>query len=185
VTTGIRAIRHGIATWFGGPYDEPMRSYRTPQVEGLGVVRRARAGLDDHAEYFLGQPAPGGLVGSQMLVHVQGATEERVAIAGPTSGLKLVRADVLLAVWLRSTAEHTEDAGDAFYGLLDRLLARLRDDRTCGTGGFEAGYDAGGFQIGEGGDPWLRWEMDAPETSNGLTSAYLTIAFQAKTYIQA
>lgn len=180
----IAHIRDGIASWFGGPYDQATRSYRQPQVEGLGVVRRSRPALDDHAEYFIGQPNTGGLVGSQMLVHVAGATEQRVAVAGTHSGLKLVTADVILAVWLRSTAA-PEDASDAFYDLTERLLQRLRDDRTCGTGGFEAGYDSGGFQIGEGGDPWQRWEMDAPETSTGLTSGYLTIEFQAKTYIQA
>jgi hypothetical protein len=44
--------------------------------------------------------------------------------------------------------------------LKDAIFARLRADRTCGSGGFEAG----GFHMGEGGEPWFRWGMGQAKT---------------------
>jgi len=173
-TTGVR---DGICRWFGGPYDERTRSYRTPRVEHLGVVRRARPKSEDANEYYLGATGAGALMGSSMFVHVDSGVETRAATAGAFGGLKFVKSAVLLHVFLRSNAEWAEDAQDAFYQLKDDLISHIRSDRCLGTGGWEQG----GFDVGEG-DPWLRWSMAPAETSAEMTTGYLAIEFSARYY---
>jgi hypothetical protein len=170
--TTIQGVRDGVCRWFGGPYDPNTRSYRTPQVENLGAVRRARAKREDDADFFLGQPAAGALMGSQLWVHADSGKEWRVAVAG-RHGMKECTSAVMLHVFLRSYAEWAEDAQDAFYELQEALLARIREDPALGSGGFENG----GFDIDVDG---LRWAMAPAETSAELTTSYLFVEFQAR-----
>lgn len=174
-TTTLLGVRDGICRWFGGPYDQRTRSYRTPQVEGLGVVRRARPKSEDNADYYIGATGAGADLGSSMFVHIDAGTESRAAIAGAFGGLKLVESAVMAHVFMRSNAEYAEDAQDEFYALAVRLIAHIRADRCLGTGGFENG----GFDIGEA-PPWLRWQMAPAETSAERTTGYLAIEFQAR-----
>jgi hypothetical protein len=174
VPTTLRGVHDQVCRWFGGPYDPNTRSYRTPQVEGLGVVRRARPKREDEADFFLGAPAAGALMGSWLWVHVDSGTEGRVATAGAFGGLKELDSAVVLHVFLRSNTEFGEDAQDAFYDLRERLIARIREDRCLGSGGFENG----GFDVGEGTP--LRWSMAPAETSNELTTGYLAIELTAR-----
>lgn len=173
--TTLRTVHDGVCRWFGGPYDPDSRSYRRPQLEGLGVVRRGRPKSEDDADFFLGAPASGALMGSWMWVHIDSGTEERVAVAGH-HGLKEVTSAVVLHVFLRSYAEWAEDAQDAFYDLQERILARLREDPALGSGGFEAG----GFDVGEHDSRGIRWAMAPAETSDELTTGYLFIEAQAR-----
>lgn len=175
--TTLQGVRDGICRWFGGSYDPNTRSYRTPQVRHLGAVRRSRPKREDNAEFYLGSPSSGAIMGSQMFVHVDSGIEERAAVAGPFGGLKLLRSSVVLHVFLRSNAEWAEDAQDAFYDLLEDLKTRIREDRCMGSGGFEVG----GFDMGEGA-PWLRWSMAPAETSAEMTSGYLSIEFDVRYY---
>src|SRR2546430_1949895 len=103
--TTLLGGRDGICRWFGGPYDPESRSYRTPQVDGLGVVRRARPKREDNADFYLGQPASGAVSGSWMWVHVDSGSVVRVATAGHFGGMREVRAAVVLHVFLRSVTE--------------------------------------------------------------------------------
>lgn len=160
----VTSVRDQIGAWFGGPYDASQHSYRRPQVAGLGVVRRSIPKQDDHADYYLAAAA-GAAHGSMMIVWVHEGAEQRIAVAGPTSGIKRLTHRCLLQVLVRSTATYAEDAEDYTYGLRDGLIARLRTDRTCGSGGFEVG----GFQVGEGAGAQIQWECSAPRTSAGLT----------------
>jgi hypothetical protein len=175
--TTTLGVRDGICRWFGGPYDERTRSYRTPQVEYLGVVRRARPKSDDEADYYLGAPASGASMGSYMLVHIDAGTETRAAIAGAFGGLKYVESAVLLHLFLRSNEEFAEDATDLFYELKDNLTRRLREDRCLGTGGWEQG----GFDAGED-DGGVRWSMAPPEVTTEVTTGYLVIEFTVRYY---
>jgi hypothetical protein len=175
--TNTLAVRDTVCRWFGGPYDPRTRAYRTPQVEYLGTVRRARPKSEDAEDYYVGAPAAGAVMGSTMLVHVDSGIETRVAIAGAFGGLKLVTAAVMLHVFLRSDTEWAEDAQDAFYELKDSLIARIREDRTLGSGGWEVG----GFDAGED-DQRLRWAMAPAETSAERTTGYLFIEFNVRYY---
>lgn len=177
--TTLRGVRDGVCRWFGGPYDERTRSYRTPQVELLGVVRRARPKSDDEADYYLGAASAGASMGSTMLVHVDSGVESRAAIAGAFGGLKFLTSSVMLHVFMRSNEEFAEDAQDLFYDLLENLKDRIRADRCMGTGGWENG----GFDVGED-DPWLRWNMAPAEALTEVTNGYLTVEFQARYYLE-
>jgi hypothetical protein len=180
VPTDLARVRDGICCWFGGVYDPATRSYSNPQVEGLGVVRRSRPKVMSDTDYYVGASGPGAVAGATMLVHLDSWTEERVAIAGAFNGLKLISAAAVLHVFLQSKAPMAEDAQDAFYDLLDRLGDRIRADRCMGTGGFEAG----GFQAGEGGAPWITWQMQPAEVSSEVTSAYASCSFHIHFYRQ-
>lgn len=180
IPTDLQRVRDGICCWFGGIYDPSSHSYRNPQVEGLGVVRRSRPKVQSDEDYYLGAPSSGSLAGATMLVHLDSWTEERVAMAGAFDGLKLITGAAVLHVFLQSKSEHAEEAQDAFYDLLDRLGDRIRADRCMGTGGFEAG----GFQAGEGGAPWITWQMQPAEVSSEVTSAYASCSFNIHFYRQ-
>ena len=173
--TTLQGVRDGVCRWFGGAYDPESRTYRTPQVEGLGVVRRARPKREDNADFFLGQPSSGAVMGSWMWVHIDSGTESRAAFAGAYGGLKFITSAVVLHVFMRSYAAFAEDAQDAFYDLLEGLRTRIRADRCMGTGGFEVG----GFDVGEG-DPWVRWSMAAAETVGEMTRSYLAVEFNSR-----
>ena len=103
--TTTNGVRDGVCRWFGGPYDQRARSYRTPQVANLGVVRRARPKSQDNADYYLGATGAGAEIGSSMLVHVDSGVESRAAIGGAFGGLKFVTSAVLLHVFMRSSTE--------------------------------------------------------------------------------
>lgn len=173
--TTIQGVRDGVCRWFGGPPDPATRTYRTPQVSHLGVVRRARPKREDNADYYLDAPASGALMGSQMWVHVDSGVETRQATAGAFGGLKFLESAVILHVFMRSHAEYAEDAQDAFYDHLEALKARIREDRCLGSGGWEVG----GFDVGEGDAP-VRWSMAPAETSDEMTQGYLALEFQAR-----
>lgn len=180
VPTDLARVRDGICCWFGGIYDPVTRSYNNPQVEGLGVVRRSRPKVQSDEEYYIGSASSGSLTGATMLVHLDTWREERVAIAGALDGLKLITASVVQHVFLISRAEHAEDGQDEFYELLERIGDRVRQDRCMGTGGFEAG----GFQAGEGGSPWITWQLEPAEVSSEMTSAYASCAYNVHFYRQ-
>lgn len=176
---GAIEVIDGLCRYFGGPFDADTRSYRTPQVAGLGAVRRAFPKRDDKIDYTLG--AAGAEHGCVMTVQLSHGEERRVAVAGPESGLKRVEYLAELHCFIRSTAAYAEDAADYAHGLRDALIAHVHADRTCGSGGFEVG----GFQVGEGDGPRLEWDLSPAESHSELTKLYLAIRFDVLEFIQA
>lgn len=176
----IQTVLNQLCVYFGGAYDPATHTYRTPQVTGLGVVRRAWPKRDDHAEYYHGMP-PGSLNGCQMVVQASGGSESRAAVGGAVSGLKRLNHHIELHCFIRSTAPYAEDTQDYAYGLRDAIFTHIHTDRTCGSGGFEAG----GFQIGEGGEPWLGWELAQARSSADASKSYLLITCDANEYVEA
>lgn len=182
-------VANGLCTYFGGPYDPDTHTYRTPQItipnmDGP-ILRRGNPTSDDHdTDFGLGQP--GVPVGCLILVLLEHGTENRVAVAGATSGLKHVQWITRMHAFLRSVAPNAEDMQDATYDLIDAIRNRIHIDRTCGTGGFEAGYGVG-FQVAEGGEPWLKWSMSPVATDKraGLSKQYVMVEFNVDQYIQA
>lgn len=189
--SGAGTVADGICRYFGGAYVPEEHSYRTPQISVAGmagpVFRRSPPKRDDHAaDYGLGGGAAAGIaIGCCTLVMVERGLEKRVAVAGAVSGLKQVSWTVRMHSFIRATVAYVEDAQDAVYSLLDAIRGHIEADRTCGTGGFEAGY-GNGFQVGEGGEPWMRWEISPlMTTGKDLSKGYLLVEFAADQYIQA
>ena len=173
-----------ICVFFGGAYQEQNRYYGTPQVPGLGAVRKALPKNADKAQWYLGM-IDGTASGSVMRVRLQSGAETRVAMAGAHSGGKKVAHFVELLIQVQSTSLDAEDVEDYTRGLLDAIRDRIHSDRTCGSGGFEVG----GFQVGEDyegpGSDLIAWELSEVETSAGLSKQALTITFSASEYIEA
>jgi hypothetical protein len=171
------SVLNGLCTYFGGAYDAVTRTYRTPQVAGLGVVRRAFAKDDVGADYYLGM-ATGTPTGCQLVVQLPGGAERRTAVP-MVRGWKRVEHRVELHAFLISSQLYGEDAQDDFYALRDALFAKIHADPACGSGGFENL----GFQVGEG--ELLEWDLAQAEAKAGQTRGYLFIKTIAVEYVQA
>lgn len=173
-----------VCQFFGGAYQPQFRYYGTPQIAGLGVVRRALPKKTDDAEFYLGMP-PGTESGSVMRVRIVAGAETRVAFAGATSGGKKVSHSVELRVQIQSTGRDAEDIEDFTLTVLDAIRDRIHGDRTCGSGGLENG----GFQVGEDydgpGSPVIEWHMSEVDTSVNVSKQVLTLTMSASEYIVA
>lgn len=185
--SGAKAVVDGLCQFFGGPYDATTHTYRTPQITVPSldgpIYRRAAPKRDDKAtDYTLG--TPGIAAGCMAWAVAERGKEQRVAMAGATSGLKHVSWSIRMHHFFRATSLFSEDLQDVVYDTLDAERARIESDRTCGTGGFEAGYGVG-FQVGEGGEPWIQWTISPVATIDDLSKAYMVIEFNADQYIQA
>lgn len=186
--SGAKQVADQLGVFFGGAYDATTHTYRTPQVTvaGLGgpIFRRGAPKRDDHASDY-GLTQAGIQAGCLCRIVLERGKEKRVAVAGAVSGLKEVTWEVRMHFFVRSMSSYVEDLQDTVYDLLDAVRARIQADRTCGTGGFEAGYGVG-FQVGEGGEPWLKWDISPVETTpKDLSKGYLLVEFEAMQYIQA
>lgn len=177
--TTAAAVLDGLCRFYGGPEDPPTHTYRSPTISGLSVVRRAWAKRDDSGEYYVGKP-PGTATGCQMVVQLPRGGDRRATFPA-VAGLRKTRYGVELHCFIRSTASYSEDTQDFGYQLRDQIIAKVRTDPTCGSGGFEQG----GFQVGEGDGPDVEWEYDQAETNtDDVTLAYLKVTFEAHAYEQ-
>lgn len=176
----IQTALDGICTYFGGAYDPATRTYRSSPLaqSGVGVVRRAWAKRDDHADYYHGMQ-PGARTGCQIVVYIPRSTESRFAVAGATGGMKNVLYEVQLCCYIRSHTAHAEDAQDDVYALRDALVAHLRADRTLGGAVFEAGEHV------DGGSGSIDFDYGQPETKAELTKSFLLMTFPALEIVQA
>lgn len=177
------SVADALCTFFGGDFDYTSRTYRTPQLSvpgvAMGVVRRGRPKRFDNNDFYLGQV--GAPTGCMMYVLLNPGDEIREAYGGSLYGLKRVRHDVTMDVLIRSESAYAEDVQDAEYALRDAIVARIHADRTCGSGGIEAG----GFQVGEGGTPGIRWVVGDPVSHAEKTEALLRCTFAADEYLIA
>lgn len=168
----IGAVLDGICAYFGGPYDPVTRAYRSSPVAGVGVVRRAFAKRDEHADYFNGMP-PGARTGTQIVVTIYRSREFRVAFGGPHGGMKQRNFEVELACFIRSRTPHAEDAQDDVYALQDALVTWMQADRTLGGAVFQAGEHM------TGGSNEIAFAYGQPVTKDELTKSFLSMAFSA------
>jgi hypothetical protein len=175
----IQTVLDGICQYFGGPYDEQTRTYRSSPVEGIGVVRRAFAKRDDHADYFNGME-PGARTGSQMVVTIYHDHEFRVALGGAHSGQKQRNFQVELGLFIRSRTPYAEDAQDDVYALRDAIAEHFRADRTLGGAVFQAGE-----HIDRSALDGLVFQYGQPESAADLTKSYLSVTFSACEFVTA
>lgn len=182
------SIANQLCVYFGGPYVAGQHSYRTPQITVPNmdpVVRRATPKRDDHQGDYFAAPNPGVPIGCLIFIHLARGREKRIAVAGATSGVKHVTWNAGLHCFLRCESSYVEDAQDAEYALLDAIRAHIEADRTCGSGGFEAGYGVG-FQAGEGDSTGIEWDLSPVVTTpRDLSKAYVSVTFAVSELIQA
>lgn len=176
----IQTVLDGICRYFGGPYDDTTRTYRSSPLakNGVGVVRRAWAKDDNHADYFWGQDN-GARTGCQIVVYIPRSSEARFAVGGATGGMKNVVYEVQLCCYVRSRTPYAEDAQDDVYALRDALVDHLRADRTLAGAVFEAGEHV------DGGSGSIDFDYGQPETKAQLTKSFLLMTFPALEIVQA
>jgi len=176
----VQTALDGMCRYFGGPYDEVTRTYRSsPLVQyGVGVVRRAWPKRDDHNDYFNGQE-PGARTGCQMVVWIPRHSERRVALGGEHGGMKQITYEVVLNLYIRSRCEYAEDAQDDVYALRDAVIAHMREDRTLGGAVFQAGEHTSDGMDG------IDFRQAQPETKAEITKSFLEITFAAIEFVSA
>lgn len=175
----IQTVLDGICQYFGGPYDEQTRTYRSSPVEGIGVVRRAFSKRDDHQDYYHGME-PGARTGSVMVVTIYRSNEFRVALGGEHGGQKQRNFEVELGLFIRSRTPYAEDAQDDVYALQDAIVERIRADRTLGGAVFQAGE-----HIDRSALDGLVFQYGQPESAADLTKSYLSVIFAACEFVTA
>ncbi|MFF1284302.1 hypothetical protein ACFVY4_26620 [Streptomyces sp. NPDC058299] len=176
----VQTALDGICRYFGGDYDPQTRTYRSSPLTnaGVGVVRRAWAKADNHADYFWGMP-PGTRTGCQIVVFIPRHSERRVGLGGAHSGLKQITYEVVLNCFIRSNSAFAEDAQDDVYALRDALVEHMRLDRTLGGAVFQAGEHV------EGGADGIDFSYGQPETRAELTKSFLEVTFAAIEFVNA
>ncbi|WP_329330726.1 hypothetical protein OIU81_02815 [Streptomyces sp. NBC_01454] len=176
----VQTALDGICRYFGGPYDEQTRTYRSSPLAaaGVGVVRRAWAKRDDHNDYFHGQD-DGARTGCQIVVFIPRHHEERIALGGAHSGMKQITYEVQVLCYLRSKTAYAEDAQDDVYALRDALVEHMRLDRTLGGAVFQAGEHVDSGQAG------IDFRYGQPETKAELTKSFLEMSFAAIEFVNA
>lgn len=171
------AILDRICQYLGGAYSASEHSYTTPTVAGVTRVRRGFDKVDDFAQFFPSGTS-GQLTGCQVIVFFPQGREMRKTLPAVT-GRKHRRATVELHCYFWSTAPYVEDCQDTVDDVRDALIAKLRADPTCGSGGIEAGQFHVGIpdDNGAGGD--IDWAKGVPETvDQGATKQFLLITFE-------
>ncbi|MEV6833478.1 hypothetical protein AB0N17_02935 [Streptomyces sp. NPDC051133] len=176
----VQTALDGMCRYFGGPYDEATRTYRSSPLSsaGVGVVRRAWPKRDDHQDYFWGLP-DGARTGCQIVVYIPRHSERRIALGGEHSGMKQIIYEVQLCCYIRSRTPYAEDAQDDVHALRDALVEHMRLSRTLGDAVFQAGEHI------DGGMDGIDVRYSQPETKAELTKSYLEVTFAAIEFVNA
>lgn len=167
-----------ICQFFGGAYVPAFHSYRTMIIPGINQVRRAFDKLTDFEDFFVPNLATGSPVGAQAVIRLTDGTDRRIALPAVT-GRKHHTYQVGMYVYFWGASEYAEDTQDAQDTVRRAIIARLRTDPTCGSGGIEAGQFHVGVQDdrGQGGD--INWHQSDAVTVDQVTRASLTVEFEA------
>lgn len=167
-----------ICQFFGGAYVPGEHAYRTMIIPGINQVRRAFDKLTDYAEFFDPNMPKGSPVGAQAVIRLTDGVDRRLTVPAVT-GRKHHTYRVGLYVYFWGVTEYAEDTQDQQDTVRRAVIARLRTDPTCGSGGFEAGAFHVGIEDnrGQGGD--ITWSQSDAVTIDGATRASLTVEFEA------
>jgi hypothetical protein len=183
-TTVTALLNQACVYLSGSAYDTANRWYAAgaaPPIPFLYIVKRAYPKDWNARNFVYGAPVdsqPTGALGFVVLGS-NGAHEERIAVGGAL-GIKKVQVDMEIRYHIRANTAHAEDVEDAVMSIVDGTLARIRADKTMGSGGFEVG----GFQVAET-EPWLTWRRSKVESTAGISKAYLVFMTEAHYYVQA
>lgn len=146
-----------------------------PAIPGLSTVYRGLPVTIVDTDWAIGIDTGWG-AGSYL--HINDRAESRVAMGGEHGGIKRVDYQCALVVFFRwRYTDHGPDNAtdgwtDAFDGLIDDLVTRIRADRTfgCGTSGPI-------WQVGEG-EQDVRVQVDAPHEDSGQVVVWAALEFE-------
>ena len=177
-TPGADPVIDLVCQYFGGPYSQPDHAYVTSTIPIVGTWRRGWDKLDDFGLYTR-NVAPGGLTGAMIIVAPELGEDRRLTVPAIT-GRKHTSHQLAFYCYFWSTAQYVEDTQDAVYVVRAAIVAALRADPTCGTGGIEAGYFHVGVPDEHGAGGNISWQQVPPTTDDrGGTKASMIIRFEA------
>lgn len=113
-------------------------------VTGLGTVYQHPPKFTNEGD-FVTSNDPGHMAGAVVYVHLRQQSERRIAVGGPTSGVKMRTYSVGLICVFRSKTKDTQAVGAENDAFLDSLVEAILANRNAGA------PDAV-FQWGEGDD---------------------------------
>jgi hypothetical protein len=177
VSVTRKAIRQGIAQFFGGEVSDPDDWYRSSPLADLGLsgVKAYYQGRFKDHEYF--GDLNGARTGAIMCVHLNDDTEKRLAIGGILDAPFNVSLFLFFLTLTPSQADAQADRDD----LLEAARALIRADPTLGMG-VNSDAPAKVTQAGEGeagiatSTPVPYFEPPAKTMQNAV------ISFTANTY---
>ena len=112
---GRASIRAGIVSYL-----------QQAKITTLGTVFAHPPKQTLEGEFVTGTDPSGAVV----YVHLQGQQERRIAVGGPTSGMKMRRYEVALICVFRSKLADTQQVGAANDVFLDSLCSAIEANRT-------------------------------------------------------
>lgn len=133
---GRASVRTAIAAWFA-----------PPNVTMLNTVYASRPKNLPATDFKLALNNGSGAV---MVIHLPDDSEVRTAVGGATSGEKFNTHHVALEVMFQSVKVDGVAAQEDHDTLMDAIIARIRQDRTLGTGGtpiWQAGEGTAGIKV--------------------------------------
>lgn len=177
-TPGADPIIDLVCQFFGGPYVASEHAYIASTIPGVGTWRRGWDKLDDFSQYVRGLGS-GAQTGAMFVVAPELGIDRRLTLPA-VAGRKHTTHQLTLDGYIWSTAQYVEDTQDTVYAIRAAIIAALRADPTCGTGGIEAGYFHVGIPDEHGGGGDITWRHTVPATNvRGATKAGLIINFEA------
>lgn len=177
-TPGADPVIDLVCQFFAGPYSAADHAYIASTIAGVGTWRRGWDKLDDFANYTRGAAA-GSLTGTQIIVAPELGEDRRLTMPAVV-GRKHASHQLALYCYFWSTAQYVEDTQDMVYAVRSAIIAALRSDPTCGTGGIEAGYFHVGVPDEHGSGGSITWQQVPPVTDDrGATKASMIIRFEA------
>lgn len=158
-------VRDALAAWF-----------QPPAIDGLQAMYRAMPWFAAGSTWELSENSGYGAIG---YIHFNDIDETRIAYGGPTGGIKQVGYTVglvLLYQYLVPPVLGPDEDQTAWLPPLERILAdtvaRIREDRTFGTG------DGGAiWQAGEDAND-IRMRQDIPTPLSGAIHSWNVIEFR-------
>lgn len=166
-----------ICLFFGGAYVAAQHAYQSPTVSGINQVRRGFDKLDDFNEYFQPNIGFGTGVGCQCVIRLTDGIDRRLTLPA-IQGRKHHSFSVAMYLYFWGTTAYAEDVQDQVSAVRRAVIAAMRTDPTCGSGGIEAGAFHVGIPDERGAGGEIRWfETDAVST-DGATKQGLTILYE-------
>lgn len=166
---GQNAAVAALAGFFGGaaitdPAPEPgVRRYTGGPIKTLGTVYLGFPSKIPGSDFLIGQ-GPGAVHGAIAIIRAEEPEEQRLTL-GPHPLVRIAH-PVVVHVYHRSTARHSEDARANLRDLQDALAALLRTDTTLDGAVFSAGEaDPGSAGRTSGGG--RRWHSGMTESAGG------------------
>ena len=114
-------------------YLSPASQGGASTIPNLGTVYQSLPKVGNESDLFT-NTYPGQLIGATIYMFFTAQTEERVALGGQHSGVKMREYSLGLLIVFKSDLETTEAGQLAYNTFIDNLTAWIQADRNAGTG---------------------------------------------------